>query len=166
MLKIKVNSKYSFEIQSLNGDLTVDGKQVDWDIIKTGEGKFHVIKDRRSYNAEVIKADSKAKLFTIKINNAIYNLEIKNRFDMLLKELGMDSGGEKRINELKAPMPGLVLNVMVKEGQKIDKETSVLVLEAMKMENILKAPGDGTIKNVNVKKGDAVEKNQVLMVLK
>jgi biotin carboxyl carrier protein len=63
-------------------------------------------------------------------------------------------------------MPGLVLNVMVEEGQKIKKGDAILVLEAMKMENILKATSEGEVKKILVKKGDKIEKNQVLVSLK
>ncbi|HSH65835.1 MAG TPA: acetyl-CoA carboxylase biotin carboxyl carrier protein subunit, partial [Bacteroidia bacterium] len=68
-----------------------------------------------------------------------------------------------KINEIKAPMPGLVLDIRVNEGDSIQKGDAVIVLEAMKMENIIKSPVDGTIKKINVKKGLAVEKNQVLV---
>ncbi|MCC7050886.1 MAG: acetyl-CoA carboxylase biotin carboxyl carrier protein subunit, partial [Bacteroidia bacterium] len=51
----------------------------------------------------------------------------------------------------------------VKEGDKVTKGDALMVLEAMKMENILKSPGDGIIKKINVSKGQAVEKNTVLI---
>jgi biotin carboxyl carrier protein len=60
-------------------------------------------------------------------------------------------------------MPGLVLNVLVSDGQSVAKGDAVLVLEAMKMENIIKAPADGVVKKVAVVKGDKVEKNQVMI---
>jgi len=60
-------------------------------------------------------------------------------------------------------MPGLVLNILVEEGQDIKKGDALIVLEAMKMENILKSPADGKVKKVSVKKGVAVEKGQILI---
>jgi biotin carboxyl carrier protein len=60
-------------------------------------------------------------------------------------------------------MPGLVLDVRVKEGDEVKKGDPLLVLEAMKMENILKSPAHAKIKKINVNKGQAVEKNQVLV---
>lgn len=62
-------------------------------------------------------------------------------------------------------MPGLVLKLIVTEGEEIKKGDSVLILEAMKMENIIKAPVDGRIKSIRVKVKEAVEKNQVLLEL-
>jgi len=69
------------------------------------------------------------------------------------------------VNDLKAPMPGLVLDVLVKEGQQIKKGENLLVLEAMKMENNLKALSDAVVKKVNVGKGARVEKNEILIEL-
>ncbi|HNH66215.1 MAG TPA: biotin/lipoyl-binding protein, partial [Bacteroidia bacterium] len=71
----------------------------------------------------------------------------------------------QKVNDLKAPMPGLVLDILVSEGQTIQKGDSLLVLEAMKMENNLKAINDAVVKKINVSKGDKVEKNTVLIEL-
>jgi biotin carboxyl carrier protein len=79
--------------------------------------------------------------------------------------MGIDSAGGKKVNDIKAPMPGMVLKVMVENGQQIQKGDALIVLEAMKMENILKAPSDGVIKKIHIVKGDKVEKNQVLLKL-
>jgi biotin carboxyl carrier protein len=62
-------------------------------------------------------------------------------------------------------MPGLVLKVLVKDGDVIKKGDNLLVLEAMKMENSIKAPADATIKAVKITAGDKVEKNQVMILL-
>ena len=60
-------------------------------------------------------------------------------------------------------MPGLVLDILVEPGQTIHKGEAVLILEAMKMENIIKSPVDGTIKSIGINKGNAVEKNEILV---
>jgi biotin carboxyl carrier protein len=60
-------------------------------------------------------------------------------------------------------MPGLVLSVLVKEGDEVKKGDNLFVLEAMKMENIIKSPADVTIKSIKIKASDKVEKNQVLI---
>jgi biotin carboxyl carrier protein len=60
-------------------------------------------------------------------------------------------------------MPGLIIDLKVKVGDKVKTGDALLILEAMKMENILKSPGDGTVKNVTVKKGDSVEKGHILV---
>ena len=90
---------------------------------------------------------------------------LKDQYDDLLKSLGIDAGATKKINDIKAPMPGLVLKVLVKDGDVIKKGDNILVLEAMKMENSIKAPADATIKSVKIIAGDKVEKNQVMILL-
>ena len=60
-------------------------------------------------------------------------------------------------------MPGLVLDVKLNVGDSVEKGDSILILEAMKMENVLKSPAEGVVKSIHINKGDAVEKNQLLI---
>ena len=161
MLKVNVNNKHSFTVELEKG--TVNGQPLTWDIAEIKEGRLHVIKNNKSYNVDVVKADHATKTFVIRVNGNNYSLSVKDKFDELLKSLGMDNALANKINEVKAPMPGMVLDIRVSEGETIKKGDAILVLEAMKMENILKSPADGTIKKIQVKKGVAVEKNQVMI---
>ena len=77
--------------------------------------------------------------------------------------MGFENSASKHINELKAPMPGLILEVFVITGQQVKENDSLLILEAMKMENIITSPRDGIIKSIFAIKGDAVEKNYLLI---
>lgn len=164
MLKVKVNNKEAHSIV-LNDHIggTIDEKPFTWDVTNKENRIFHIIKDHRSYTVEVLKADWGEKNFSIRVNGNKYQVDVKDKFDELLKSLGFDNLNTNKVNEIKAPMPGLVLDIRVNEGDPIKKGEPVLVLEAMKMENIIKSPVDGTIKKINVKKGLAVEKNQVLV---
>jgi biotin carboxyl carrier protein len=164
MLKVKVNNKKEYNIVLDNpASGTIDGNSFAWDVIEVKNGSFHIIKDFKSYTVEVIKADVAEKTFLVSVNGNKYNLEVKDKFDELLKSLGFDNLNAKKVNEIKAPMPGLVINVRVSEGDVVKKGDPIIVLEAMKMENIIKSPTDGTVSKINVKKGVAVEKNQVLI---
>jgi biotin carboxyl carrier protein len=164
MYKVKVNNKKEHSvIFENNASGTIDDKSFQWDVIEVKEGSFHVIKNNRSFSVEVIKAEPSEKSFLISVNGNKYQLDVKDKFDELLKSLGMDGLASVKVNEVKAPMPGLVLDIRVSEGDEVKKGDPILVLEAMKMENILKSPTDGTVKKINVKKGIAVEKNQVLI---
>ena len=162
----RVNNKTEFEIEFDDQSLVrgkINNKSFDWDIIEVKNNSFHIIKDHRSYKAEVIKADFSKKRFVISVNGNKYDLKVKDRFDELLHKLGFYESDSNKINEIRAPMPGLVLDIMVEEGSKVKKGEPVLVLEAMKMENILKSPRDGIVKSSNVEKGKPVEKNEVLI---
>ncbi len=131
--------------------------------MEVGSGKYHLIHEGKSYSASLVELNKEEKQLKLKINNRTYNLDIEDQYDQLLHKLGMDNLASAAISQLKAPMPGLVLDVMVKEGQTVSKDDSLLILEAMKMENVLKSPADLTIKKVTVEEKQSVEKNQILI---
>ncbi len=133
------------------------------DIAQLSNDRLHLIYKNRSYNAEVVEVDMDAKSFRIKINGKIHQVTIKDKFDLLLERLGMDNPEEAKINNIKAPMPGLILDIHLEEGDQVEKGEVIMVLEAMKMENIIKSPGSGQVKKLHVQQGDSVEKNQVLI---
>jgi len=162
MFQVKVNGK-KFEVLRNEDDFMIDGEPFHWDFVKISEGYFHILYNNKSYRAEVVKADRAAKMFQFKINNKLHTVEVKDKFDLLLEKMGMANGAAAKINNIKAPMPGLVIDLKVKAGDAVKAGDPLLILEAMKMENILKSPGDGIIKNVKTKKGDSVEKGQVLI---
>ena len=93
----------------------------------------------------------------------MYTVEIKNDLDQLIEEMGLSLGSAQQVNDIKAPMPGLILEVNVKEGDQVKEGDYLLVLEAMKMENTLTAPRDGIVKSISIANGDTVEKNQLLI---
>jgi len=165
MFKIKINEKKVITVvPEGDGVFNLDGNKLKPDILEIRNGLFHVILNNRSYNAEVIKHDAADKSFSIRINNNVYKLEVSDKYDELLKALGLDNLNTGKAADLKAPMPGLVVEVAVKEGQDVVKGDKLIVLEAMKMENVLKAAADGKVKKVNVTKGRTVEKNEILII--
>jgi acetyl/propionyl-CoA carboxylase alpha subunit len=163
MLQIKTEGQL-FQVQQEYQQWKVNDVVLDWDIVPTGPQSFHIIYQHTSYQAEIIQADYTLKTFSVKVNGHIFQLEAKDRFDLLLERMGMSQVNSGKINELKAPMPGLILEVIAAEGSEVKKGDSLLILEAMKMENIIKSPGDGVVKSLKIQKGDRVEKNQVLIV--
>ena len=163
---VTVNNNQSHRIEldhagAFTGKL--DGKTFSLDINQPDPGHFHVLRNAVSYNVEIIHTEHLTKTVTLKVNGRICEVVLKDKYDELLHSLGMDGLSKRKVNELKAPMPGLVLEVLVKEGDAIKKGEALIILEAMKMENILKSPTDGIIKKVSVKKGVAVEKGQLLI---
>jgi biotin carboxyl carrier protein len=166
MIKASINQENSLTLdQSADGTLLINGNKVAADIKQIKAGSYHLIVANKSYTIDVIDSDRNTKKHTLRVNGKIMEVQLKDRFDELLKELGIDATAGKKVGDLKAPMPGLVVEIPVEEGQKISKGDTLLILEAMKMENSLKAIADGVVKKVMVKKGQAVDKNQVLIQL-
>jgi biotin carboxyl carrier protein len=165
MYKAIINNN-EFEVDfssSENKAGTINNSKFEIDSIDLKDGHFNILKNNKSYNAEIVSFDADEKTYKIKVNGNVYTVKVKDRFDLLLQSMGMDALTIKKVNELKAPMPGLVLDVRVKVGDVIKKGEPLVVLEAMKMENVLKSVADVTIKKIAIEKGNAVEKNQVLI---
>jgi biotin carboxyl carrier protein len=165
MFKVKVNSSNEHQVELSNNQIMVNGLEKGFDIKQISERDYHVLVNHKSYRVEVVQIDHEQKVIELKINNQIFNCKLRDQFDDLLQSLGMDNLQVKKLNEIKAPMPGLVLKILIEEGQEFKKGDNLLVLEAMKMENILKAPEDGMVRTIKVKPGDKVEKNEVLVQL-
>ncbi|MFB9842141.1 biotin/lipoyl-containing protein [Mucilaginibacter ginsenosidivorans] len=164
MLKIKVNDKYDYAVEQKNEKLLVNNKDEATDVRQLDESIFHIIRDFRSYNVEVVNFDKESKTAEIKVNGNVYTVTAKDQYDLLLDKLGMSALNSAKVSEVKAPMPGMVLRVFVNEGSQVQKGDNLFVLEAMKMENIIKSPADVTVKTLKIKAGDKVEKGQVLIV--
>jgi biotin carboxyl carrier protein len=162
MYKASVNQT-SFEIAVDNVGLIINDARFEWNLVKISDQNFHILLDQRSYNVEVVSADAQTKTFCFKINGKKYVVDLKDKFDLLLEKMGMNNSSANKINSIKAPMPGLIIDLRVKEGDQVKTGDALLILEAMKMENIIKASGDSIVKSVKVKKGESVEKNQVLI---
>jgi biotin carboxyl carrier protein len=133
------------------------------DAIAVGDHQFHVLKNDVSYKASIETADYANKSYTIKVNGTNYNVKIADIYDRLIQQMGISSGGATKSNNVQSPMPGLVLSILVSEGQTVAKGDNLLILEAMKMENVIKATGDGVVKSIKIQQGAVVEKRQLLI---
>lgn len=162
-MKVKVNERHNFEVEVAEKVLKVNGLELQIDTRDLSATQKHVIYQNKSYNIELVERNEDGKAVVIKVNGTLYQVGIEDQYDELLKKLGMDSSSANKVLEIKAPMPGLVLNVIVTEGQEVNKGDSLLVLEAMKMENIIKSPTGGIVKKILIRKGDKVEKNEILL---
>lgn len=164
MFAVSVNSTHKYTVEeSVDHSIVINGKTMQVDISQIAPSVWHIINGLRSYNVEVINFDPVLKTAQIRVNNNLYTVSAKDQFDILLDKMGLSNLNSSRISELKAPMPGLVLRSFVKDGDAVSKGDNLLILEAMKMENIIKAPADALIKGLKIKPGDKVEKGQILI---
>ncbi len=159
MIKATINNKEEFEVDGflLNGALKT------LDIIKVRENTFHVLHQNKSYNVTLVNYNEEDKLMVLNINGNNYEVSIRDKNDLLLQKLGIRAGGASAVQQVKAPMPGLIISVSVDKGDEVKKGDTLLILEAMKMENVIKSPRDGKIKSIAAELKKAVEKNQVLV---
>lgn len=162
-MKVNVNDTYKFDIRLDQEGIFLGQEVLQIDAVSLSAGNSHMIYHNRSYNLELISENSADKAVVVKVNGHEYVVSIEDQYDQLLKQMGLDGLKRNSVKEIKAPMPGLVLNVLVEGGQEIKKGDSLLVLEAMKMENSIKSPSDGIVSEVLIQKGSKVEKNEILI---
>ncbi|MFB6457409.1 biotin/lipoyl-containing protein [Chitinophaga sp. Hz27] len=164
MIKAIVNGKASFSVNKAQ-TLVCNDQEVDWSAVKLPSGDYSIIMDGFSYQAQVLKVDREAKTVLLQIGQQQHEVTIEEPIDQLLAAMGIKDAMARKVNDIKAPMPGLILKVLVTPGQAIKKGDPVLILEAMKMENVFKAASDAVVKEIKVAERTAVEKGEVLIVL-
>ncbi|MBX7243023.1 MAG: acetyl-CoA carboxylase biotin carboxyl carrier protein subunit, partial [Bacteroidia bacterium] len=155
-----------FKIEEEKGQTKLNGNIVSADIYKEGESVYHILSDGISYNIVIHKIDREAKEVMLSVNGKTTTVSLKTGTELLLQSLGLDMKTSAKVENLKAPMPGLIQSILVEAGQSVKKGEPVLILEAMKMENIIKAPSDVTIDKVHVSVKASVEKGAVLVSFK
>lgn len=155
VFRTKVNDTFEYEI-NIEDVSKLDALQVS-------KSKYHVLQNNKSYEAEIFESDFNNKSYLIKINNNLFKVDISSDLDLLIKKMGFEIRSTNHINSIKAPMPGLILEINVEIGQEVKEDDPLLILEAMKMENVITSPRGGIIKSINTEKGAAIEKNHLLI---
>ncbi|MGZ3769700.1 MAG: acetyl-CoA carboxylase biotin carboxyl carrier protein subunit [Bdellovibrio sp.] len=144
--------------------LQEDGKDwVHYDIskndFKKAEQYISFLFEGKSYLVDVIGKDTEYTVFT---RNSFRTIKVFND-EMLLHESLKKGGGFGGDQELKAGMPGKIIEIFAKEGEVVKANKPLLIMEAMKMENEMRASRDVKIKEIKVKQGDSVESGAVLI---
>ncbi len=134
-------------------------------IIDLGSNVYQIVGADSTETIEVLEVDLNTKEMKIRHCHNVYDIHFRNGLDQVLKSMGIKRAVETINTDVKAPMPGKVLEVIAKEGDTVLKGEPILILEAMKMENVLKAENDCSIKKVLIKSQESVEKNQILIEL-
>ena len=153
--KLKVNDDFEYVFTAKDLEAL--------DAVPNGEHSYHLIQDGQSFNIQFSLKDFDKKSYHVKVNNAPYEVSIANPLDLLIDEMGFALSSASQISSIEAPMPGLILEVSVREGQIVQEGEALLILEAMKMENVLTSPRNGTVKGIHVKQGQAVDKKHLLI---
>jgi biotin carboxyl carrier protein len=140
---------------SVNGRmLTVDFNSV------SGQPVYSLLVDGASFEAFVYPGEEKLEVLLM---GRQFPVMVEDERDRRLRAAAGGSVSEAGEYHLKAPMPGMVVSILVKEGQAIEKGQVVLILESMKMQNELKSPRAGTVGRLRVIAGESVEQRQTLL---
>lgn len=153
--KVTVNDTFHFDLDS--------ERVAKVDAVSIEKNNFHILHENVAFKAEILSADFHQKKYTVKVNSNTYTVAISSPLDSLIKEMGFETGLSKQVNFIKAPMPGLILEINVVVGQTVKENDNLIILGAMKMENSFLSPREGVIKSISVKTGDAVDKGQLLI---
>jgi pyruvate carboxylase subunit B len=150
----------TFDITVADDHLVVDGESLDYTFSMLRDGYVSLIVGGRSVpvSVEPVGEDQ----LQVTIGGQRTTVQVKDERDLLLDEFGLGDDGAAG-GEVRAPMPGLVLDVQVEEGDEVTAGQGLIVLEAMKMENELKAPSGGVVAAVHAANGDAVDKDALLV---
>jgi biotin carboxyl carrier protein len=158
------DQSYTLEIEEIGKSLyrvSVDGNEFLVDGKKTGRTNYSLIVDNRSFEIEVDHAEDE---YRVLVDGRNYHV---NLVDERRVRIG---GGQSEIQlqgrqKVSVPMPGKVIAVLVSEGDSIEKDQGLVIVEAMKMENEVRSPIAGEVKEIKVKAGDAVEGGTVLLIV-
>ena len=142
------------EVQTPNGNAKVEWLDRDY---------FVVSFNGKTFNGEVLEQNLEDHTLKLKLNHRVFEVKRKYALLDLISQMGLDKKKVKKLKELSSPMPGRVLKIMVKIGDKINIGDSLLSLEAMKMENILKSDGEGVVKEIFISEQQVVDKGEVLI---
>ncbi|HEY1039154.1 MAG TPA: acetyl-CoA carboxylase biotin carboxyl carrier protein subunit, partial [Bacteroidia bacterium] len=102
MYTAQVNNT-AYKIEKEEDQWKLDGKAINIDSIEVSPGEFHILHDSKSYSADIIKINKEDKTVLVKVNGNKYEVKLTDKFDELLKNLGMDNLASKKVNNIKAP---------------------------------------------------------------
>ena len=117
----------------------------------------------KTHRIAVESMDLRARTLRLRVDGRLHEVALQSPLDQLVADLGLEAEPTPELGEILAPMPGLVLRIAVAPGQSVEAGDTLLVLEAMKMENAIKAPAAGVVREVYVEEGAAVEKGAGLV---
>lgn len=156
--------KATFSISKNGPEILVNGKLYRMELLERHQDEYIFLANGKK--VRIMASDDGVahdKRWDIWVNGRKYPVQLRDKLDMMLDKMGMNNAAAQSVKEVKAPMPGLVIDIMVAEGAVVKKEEPLLILEAMKMENVIKSPGEGVVKLIKVAKNKAVEKNDILI---
>ncbi len=164
--EIKINDRIAqAELLSRNGNqiqVMLDDKLYELDIVEVERGVYSIIHDNSSFNVELVEAKN-AKNYTVNTLYESFDVQIIDAESKYLMNRKKDDGEDDLV--IASPMPGKVVKVLVKAGDRVKAGETVVVVSAMKMESEYKVKQDRLIKKVLIKEGDTVAGDQPMVII-
>lgn len=167
---MKLNSKTTIEIDGERFEMTADESGTNpfsiddqMNVISQGEGIYKIQEGNKLHQINVMGYDTDSHTYSIEVDGQLKQVRIYHDLDLMIEKMGLNTIHSKKLSLMEAPMPGLVTSIKVAIGDHVIKGAPLLILEAMKMENVIAAPHDATIKEIKVSVGQAVERGLVLL---
>ena len=161
MIEVKVGDSKKINISHNKDEIFIDDQLFDGEIVKINEDSYKVYRGNEIFRIDVVERQGKE--MKLKVNDYLLDISVTDHIDQILDKLGMNVATSTVVKDVKAPMPGSILNILVEERTEVNRGDQLLVLEAMKMENVIKSPREGKVSKVHVSEKQNVEKNQVLI---
>ncbi|MBS1272026.1 MAG: 2-oxoglutarate carboxylase large subunit [Candidatus Marinimicrobia bacterium] len=141
-------------------DIRLRGSDESIDFQRISQSRYSILLDGKSYSMQVTENGAN---FEVTHRNQSVDVVIKDEIDLIRERFGMGRGAADAHGVVKAPIPGMVVEIEVGEGQTIEPDAGLMILEAMKMENEIKAPIGGVISKIHVEQGQSIDKNAILL---
>lgn len=157
--------EYQFTLEENSSGYQVkdnDGNLRDVEIRVLDEHRYSLLIDKQSY---IIKSEHKNDHYSITIRGKKFEIEVNTEKSKLWKEIISAANTENNHGTIKAPMPGLLVKYLVKEGDFVEKGQSIYILSAMKMENEIKSDFTGNVTKCSISEGTAVDKGQEILLV-
>lgn len=159
-----VNYNIEFDVDSsFKGK--IDGERFNFNITSNKDNNYTILYQNNVFDVDVISFNYDEKLISLLVNGESIDVELEDKFDFIIKKLGLRKSNSIEEGFIESIMPGLIVDIHAVEGERVVKGQKLITLEAMKMENIIKSPSDSLIKKVSIEKGDTVEKGDILFEL-
>lgn len=161
----------SFEISLIDGQrLSVDGEVFRFDVARGVDPEhFLLILDGRSYQLWIKEGERRqsagAQPLRVNLQGFDYDVRVEDERARQLRQITGSDARSNGVEEVLAPMPGLVVKLLVERGQSVQKGEGLVIVEAMKMENEIRSPVSGEVREIRVGRRQAVEKGEVLALI-
>ena len=141
--------------------VNIDCELIDTTISKISKNSFLLRYGKKVY--EIVARRENADQFEFLIEGIYIDVLIRTSVQEVAGEMLLERNRSGRNSSIKAPMPGLLIKINKKVGDKVQAGEAVLLLEAMKMENEIRSPSNGIVKEIFFKEGDSIEKDAIIL---